>query len=289
MRRSNIQRVSRYTRYVVLTCSAIFLILAISAVSRTILRARTANLALSNHTHSATIGEQLDAVAARERATSDNIIVKRQIFGELGSKPTPQPVSAPTQKMDLSLTLIGTFVTTGAEPYAIIEDDKKKTQEVFVVGENVFDQAILHKIFADKIEVKQDSDIVTLSLDESPASGSPDYKDGVAQGGDDTFFIEEQELDKAMENLPLLLTQARAVPYFKDGRSVGLRLFAIRSGSLFEKIGLKNGDILKAINGNSLADFSQAMQLFQKLKEERNISISLERGKQDRDFKYIIQ
>ena len=87
----------------------------------------------------------------------------------------------------------------------------------------------------------------------------------------------------------MLLTQARAVPYFRDGRAAGLRLFAVKSGSLYEKLGLKNGDILKTINGSSLADLSQAMQLFEKLKSERSIGITLERNSEDKEFKYEIR
>ena len=41
-----------------------------------------------------------------------------------------------------------------------------------------------------------------------------------------------------------LFTQIRAVPHFEGGQSIGFRLFAIRRGSLFDKIGLKNGDII---------------------------------------------
>ena len=102
------------------------------------------------------------------------------------------------------------------------------------------------------------------------------------------FEVDESELNEALENIPLLMTQARAIPYFKDGKSIGLRLFAIKNGSLFEKIGLKNGDILKSINGNSLGDITQAVKLFEKLREERSIKVILERGRQDREFSYEI-
>ena len=86
-----------------------------------------------------------------------------------------------------------------------------------------------------------------------------------------------------------MLTQARAVPYFKDGKSIGLRLFAIKSDSIFEKIGLKNADILKAVNGNSLADLTQAIKLFETLKKERSLSLTLERTNEEKEFKYEIR
>jgi general secretion pathway protein C len=183
------------------------------------------------------------------------------------------------------LTLIGTFISAGQEPYAIIEDKKKQTQDMFLLEQMVFGQARLKKIYQDRVEVERSGKIEVLKLDDF---GGGDGGAGVSSSGDD-FVVDEAELDKGLENLPMLLTQARAVPYFKDGRSIGLRLFAIKTGSLYEKIGLKNGDILKSINGNSLGDISQALKLFEQLKQERSISLVLERDKQDREFKYTIR
>jgi type II secretion system protein C len=214
------------------------------------------------------------------------IISDTKVFGTLGGPPAPAAPAAPPPS-PLSLTLIGTFVTDGQEPYAIIEDKKKQTQDMFLLGDSVFDQATLKKIYQDRVEIERLGKLEVLKLDEF---GGPDASaaGGISSNGDD-FVVDEAELDKGLENLPLLLTQARAVPYFKDGRSIGLRLFAIKSGSLYEKIGLKNGDILKSINGNSLADITQALKLFEQLKQERSINLVLEREKQDREFKYTIR
>ena len=101
-------------------------------------------------------------------------------------------------------------------------------------------------------------------------------------------MVGEQELNKALENLPLLLTQARAVPYFKDGRPIGVRLYAIKPDSIFSKLGLQNGDILKSINGNNLDDFNQAVKLFEKLRDEKSIAVTLERNGTTREFKYQV-
>jgi general secretion pathway protein C len=157
---------------------------------------------------------------------------------------------------------------------------------VFLVDNSIFGQATLKRIFEDRIEIEREGKIEVLRLDDFGAPQGP--AGGISSNGDD-FIVDEAELDKGLESLPLLLTQARAVPYFKEGRAIGLRLFAIKSGSLYEKLGLKNGDILKSINGNSLGDISQAMKLFEQLKQERSINLTLEREKQDREFKYTIR
>ena len=156
---------------------------------------------------------------------------------------------------------------------------------MFLLGDSVFDQATLKQIYKDRVEIERDGGVETLFLDDSLG----DTSDTSSGEDSDDFVIDEAEVDRGLENLPLLLTQARAVPYFKDGRSIGLRLFAIKTGSLYEKVGLRNGDILKTINGNSLGDISQALKLFEKLKEERSITLTLERAKQEREFRYTIR
>ena len=151
----------------------------------------------------------------------------------------------------------------------------------------VFDTARLKSIKPDLVEIERAGRVEILRLDETPDRSAHEVTAGVSSSDD--ISITSAELDKALENLPLLLTQARAVPYFQDGKSVGLRLFAIRGGSLYEKLGLTNGDILKSVNGSNLTDFQQAAELFQKLKEERSITLVLERNKQDKEIRYQIK
>ncbi len=224
---------------------------------------------------------------SQESERDVSLIAKKNVFGALGKVAVEAPEPTPPPQTPLSLTLIGTFLTKGQDPYAIIEDKKKQTQDVFALDQSIFGQATLKQILDDHVEIERDGKREILKLDDlgSPAPSGA----GVSALGSDEFVVEEAELDKGLENLPLLLTQARAVPYFKEGRSIGLRLFAIKNGSLYEKIGLKNGDILKSINGNSLGDISQALKLFEQLKQERSINLVLEREKQDRDFKYTIR
>lgn len=216
-------------------------------------------------------------------------IVNENIFGKIGfesSAPSVAPAKVTPVKSTVPMILIGTYVA-GNDPessYAIIENEKSKSQEVFSIGEEIFDTAILSAIYGDRVEINRNGSIETLLMDDAP--------DSVAGSGpvaDDAVVVDEGELNQALDNLPLLLTQARAVPYFKDGKSVGLRLFAIKSGSLYEKIGLKNGDILKEINGESLGDPTQAIKIFERLKSEKSISLTLERGREPKVINYQIE
>lgn len=101
-------------------------------------------------------------------------------------------------------------------------------------------------------------------------------------------WIKEKALDQALANLPQLLTEIRAVPYFEDGKAKGLRLFAIKSGSIFERIGWKNGDIIKEIDDAPLKDFTPVIKIFDTLKRNESVSILIERNREKVYRTYIL-
>lgn len=102
-----------------------------------------------------------------------------------------------------------------------------------------------------------------------------------------TFQIPRVEVDKALANLGRLYTDIRAVPYFKDGKANGFKLLNVKQGSLFEKLGLRRGDILKSINGTVL-DIATGMQLFNNLKNETRFTLDVERRGAEQTFSYDI-
>lgn len=90
--------------------------------------------------------------------------------------------------------------------------------------------------------------------------------------------VTKNDLDIALVNLPQTLSQARAVPYFKDGKSIGMRLFAITRGGIFDNIGLKNGDIVKSVDGKDLTDPQYSISVFERMKIDSPFELVLERN-----------
>ena len=274
-----------------------FAVVALGSVSlvvyeaiRGTLAARTTISALQTAMSSIKLAETSQR-APRDKSAPYNMIAERNIFGPMTPPPSTlvqRPTGAQKPAVVTPFSLIGTFVAEGQAPYAIIEDQKKKIQDVFDLNTMVFGEAKLTAIFSDRVEIDRNGQKEILVLDDMLGARA-ETQGAVTPLENDEFIVDEAELDKALENLPLLLTQARAVPYFSDGQAVGLRLFAIKSGSLYEKIGLRNGDVLKSVNGSSLADLSQAMQLFERLKTERSISLTIERNREEKEFKYQIR
>ncbi len=119
----------------------------------------------------------------------------------------------------------------------------------------------------------------------TPSAASP----GVRQLSRDKYMLDQREVAASTENMNQILTQARALPYMEAGKTVGFRISEIVAGSIYEKIGLKNGDVIQKVNAQDVDDPGKFFQLYQGLKEEKNISIDLMRNGQRQTLNYEIR
>ena len=111
---------------------------------------------------------------------------------------------------------------------------------------------------------------------------------GIKKVGGNSYEVEQSEIDGALANLSKLATQARVVPAFEGGESIGFKLFSIRPNSLYAKIGLKNGDIVTRINGYEINSPDKALEIYQKLKDSKQINVDLKRRGKATTLDYAI-
>lgn len=218
---------------------------------------------------------------------SYNVILTAPIFGRTKLEATPPP--KPTTEGTLKIRVVAINELSGGSRMVILEDSAKQAQDVFELNDSVFGQGKLVEIGSDLVKIEHGGKIEIVRLDDGNVPRATGGTPEVASNDQTDFAVPEDELSAALANLPQLLSQARAVPYFRNGQSIGMRLFAIRSGSMYEKLGLKNGDIILSVNENSLSDPAQALKLFEQLKSERSIGVRLERNGQNMDMKYNIR
>jgi type II secretory pathway component PulC len=60
-----------------------------------------------------------------------------------------------------------------------------------------------------------------------------------------------------------IFSDARILPKYSSGKMTGIELSQIKSDSFFEKIGLRNGDVVTSINGLVIDDPSAQKELLQ--------------------------
>ncbi len=232
-------------------------------------------------------------------ATYYALIHKRDIFNS-APPPAPVVVEAPVVT-PLKLKLWGVAVHSNAHSsYSIIEDLGARKQGVYGIDASVPGGATVKAIEWDKVVLDHNGKDEILELATKGAMGAvakpaaaapapPPPGGGIQATNENEFVVPRSEVDNALENMSQLFTQIRAVPHFEGGQSIGFRLFAIRRGSLFDKIGLKNGDIITSINGTPMNDPSRALALLQEFRDASSIDLDTIRNQQPTKIHYSIQ
>lgn len=127
--------------------------------------------------------------------------------------------------------------------------------------------------------------VASSKKDERPQGPSGE---GIKKVGANNYEIAQSEIDATLSNLNSIATQARIVPSFKDGQADGFKLFSIRPGSLYSKIGIKNGDVIQRINGYEITSPDKALEIYSKLKDAKGITVDLARRGKPQTLEYAI-
>lgn len=69
----------------------------------------------------------------------------------------------------------------------------------------------------------------------------------------------------------------------------GFKILKIEKGSLFEQLGLREGDVIERVNNKKMKSTSDGMELYNALKTEKNIDLDIERNGQKETIHYSIK
>lgn len=239
---------------------------------------------------------------AKPPLASYAIVYTRDLFNSVKA-PSQAEGAATIAGNTAPLRLWGTAVDDTDRAFAIIEDLGTRTQGLYRKGDSVLPGAVLVEVHWDRVVIYRNGRRETLTLPTTPPTSVPlplvtaaavpiadQEQNGVRQVAQDSFQIDRREVDRAMNNLNELFTQARAVPYNSpDGEAQGFRLFSIKPQSLVDRIGLKNGDVVQRVNGVEIADPSTAFGLLQELQGYSQVRVDVVRNHQPLTLSYEIQ
>ena len=200
------------------------------------------------------------------------------------------------------IRLLGVVMGDRSGIFAIIEELSSKKQGLYHLYEEVGDLGELTQIRRNGIVIRQGNieELLELELaDHPPIPVNPSGQfSGNPQGGNTPTVvpgapirkvIDRREVEQAMNDLPKLLTQARAVPSMVNGTIEGFRMEYVDPTSFYEKIGVQKGDVLQRVNGVDIRDPSTMLSLLQQLKNERTVKLDLVRNNQRSTITYELR
>ncbi len=198
----------------------------------------------------------------------------------------------------LPLKLVGTIIHGRRERSVATIEVSGKDITAAMAGEEVEGMARIRDITRYKvifrnlrnrkleyIEIKEENKIqMGVAQQKSPQQ--------FGQVDQTNFNFKRAEINKYLENLPRVLQDAKAVPYVAPGSGgeiSGFKLVAIKTGSIYETLGLKRGDIIKGVNGEPVDSPQKAMELYQALKSADSIQLDVTRGGSSTTLNYTLE
>lgn len=87
----------------------------------------------------------------------------------------------------------------------------------------------------------------------------------------------------------LYLKHCLTVPVLDGDKAVGFQLFGVTTGSVLDRLGLVNGDLIHHVNGQKLAGSEEATALYRDLQSARHVRVELIRDGRDRTINYEVR
>jgi general secretion pathway protein C len=225
------------------------------------------------------------AVSQSDPATADvQAIAAAHLFGE-ASADDAAPVVPEISEEDLedtrlsNLQLKGTIASPEAAMSAAIITDGSNEEKVYLIGDPIASSAKLHAVYTDRVVLNENGRLTNLRLpEEYRESPTPPVRRSTTQRR--TAPATQTIQSVVSQNVARLADVIRPTPYFVNGQQQGYRVYPGRDRRQFAALGLRPGDLIKDIDGQSLTDPTQAMQIFQSLGTASQVSVTVERNGQ---------
>ncbi|RJR16497.1 MAG: hypothetical protein C4581_09740 [Nitrospiraceae bacterium] len=200
-----------------------------------------------------------------------------------------------------NLVLIGTVTGPENLSYAIFEDKSQpNVQEVFGYNEKVFNYGTLTSITMTSVDIRQDSQTITLTFpSDEPITGIEDRAKSTPaevpqtsfarKVGEQEYILDSRRVQQSLGNPEQILTDARLLPNFVDGKQMGFKISEVIPDGLYGSLGIKNGDVLLRVNGLEISNPEVAIQAMSALKGMNRVNLDIVRGGKNMSMSYQIR
>ncbi len=186
-------------------------------------------------------------------------------------KPADGGVPVPS---DPNLRLIGTTVF-GDKSTAIIEDLDTNTRGVYRLRDAI-KGFMIAAIDADSATLTSASRSLTLTR--TPGGGQRDADSFFTKIDDTTWLVSADKAADMVSNIDQYAGQIFAFQHREHGEAAGFKIRHVTAGNDFEKLGLKNNDIIKRVNGMEVNDLTDVLKAVYQLSDETEFTVEVERG-----------
>jgi type II secretion system protein C len=176
----------------------------------------------------------------------------------------------------INLRLVGTTVF-GEQSSVILEDPTRGTQGVYRLGDIIQGYTIT-TILNDSVTLtKQDQELVLML---AQGGNSPLSDQFFKKVDENSWKVSADKITDMVSNIDQYVGQVIAYQHRENGKPAGFRIRHLKEGNDFEKMGIKNEDIIKRVNGIDVNDLSSVVKAVYQLSGDTNFTVEVERDGQ---------
>lgn len=198
------------------------------------------------------------------------------------------------KQTDLNLKLWGTVSGFKGGAYAVIEETKERKQNLYREGDSL-KNAEVKLILREKVVLRVNGKDEILTMEEIKSGGrraSPSMSRAGSVGGTtraQRITLRRSQIEDAMANVSELMGQVKVQPHFENGQPDGLKMSSIKPRSIFRRMGLRNGDIIRGVDGQRIESVDDALKFYETVRSASSMTVDLKRRGKDKSIEYVIK
>jgi len=222
-------------------------------------------------------------------------IIRRNIF--CSTCPFLPPGATRPTSLPSPLTLLA-IMFAPSDPRRSVAIVKRADGAVgaYGIGSTLSDDVTVEEIDDQRVYLRlPDGRLQLLALTErskEPPTSDPlavELEAGIKRTGEHRYDVSRSTIESMLGKLDSARAPARLEPDLRDGQAVGVRLRDVRADGPFAKIGLRDGDVVSAVNGLATNVPQNALAIYASLRSDTHLSVVLERDGRPIPTEYDIQ
>jgi len=219
------------------------------------------------------------ASAVREPADAYRVIPERNLFGTTTKTVADKQAGAVQQDIALLIDLKGTVAGETKYGFAIIEEKGTRKQRLVKAGDVIAGAKVV-RINRNAVDLLVEDQERTLKMAETkeapilPPSAAGAAAPSVSSG---SIVVNRNEIGAGLQDMGSMLRQAQVRPYFNAGVPDGFMISNIQAGSLYQKMGIVDGDIIQGVNNRAIRTADDMMDLYNVIKSGSGMALSIKR------------
>ena len=200
-----------------------------------------------------------------------------------GAAPAPKVDAANAPATSMPLVLTGIIAGNDPQNGLAIIGPTPQTARVYAVGDTIAGGPKLHSVYTDRVVIDRDGQLESLALPHQANVGNAAPPSAALLQGADNPALERMR--RMISEQPGLLADVmRPQPVMDHGHMNGFRVYPGRDRQAFQRLGLRPGDQVTAINGTPLDDRDRSEQILKTLSSSSEARVTVIRGTQTQDL-----